>query len=87
MYRMAKILCTNEYEIGKKYMLVTVRTTNERFLGFHFTEEPSNAVAKSGRIELNCRFITALKDVSSHIEWRKDGAELSILRSNGKMLV
>uniref|UniRef100_A0A0R3RPF6 Ig-like domain-containing protein n=1 Tax=Elaeophora elaphi TaxID=1147741 RepID=A0A0R3RPF6_9BILA len=56
---------------------------DDHFLGFHFTEEPTNTVAKAGRVQLNCRY-AVLKNVASRIEWRKDGAELGTLRSTGK---
>ncbi|VDN82848.1 unnamed protein product [Brugia pahangi] len=57
----------------------------DRFLGFHFTEEPTNTVAKAGRIELNCRYAISMRNTSSRTEWRKDGAELASLRPTGKM--
>ncbi|EJW85310.1 hypothetical protein WUBG_03778 [Wuchereria bancrofti] len=58
---------------------------DDRFLGFHFTEEPTNTVAKAGRIELNCRYTISMRNTSSRTEWRKDGAELGSLRPTGKM--
>ncbi|OZC12393.1 hypothetical protein X798_00024 [Onchocerca flexuosa] len=58
---------------------------DDRFLGFHFTEEPTNTVAKAGRVELNCRYAMSVKNIASRIEWRKDGSELRSLRSTGKV--
>ncbi|CAG9536052.1 unnamed protein product [Cercopithifilaria johnstoni] len=60
---------------------------DNRFLGFHFTEEPTDTVAKSGRIELNCQYAVFTKNIASRIEWRKDGAELGTLPSAGKVSV
>ncbi|VDN27071.1 unnamed protein product [Gongylonema pulchrum] len=59
----------------------------ERFLGFRFTEEPANAVAKAGRVQLDCRYALSTNNVPTRIEWRKDGAELSTVRSTGKVFI
>ncbi|EJD75220.1 immunoglobulin I-set domain-containing protein [Loa loa] len=74
----------------KSYRIVRERSipdNDDRFLGFHFTEEPTNTIAKAGRVELNCRYAVSIKNLSSRIEWRKDGAELGSLRSAGKVFV
>ncbi|KAM3720689.1 Netrin receptor [Dirofilaria immitis] len=73
----------------KSYRIIKERSihdNDDRFLGFNFTEEPTNTVAKGGRVELNCRYAISLKNIASRIEWRKDGAELGSLRSTGKVL-
>ncbi|MCP9260388.1 Immunoglobulin I-set domain-containing protein [Dirofilaria immitis] len=73
------------YPTTDKRTDVNIDDVNDRFLGFNFTEEPTNTVAKGGRVELNCRYAISLKNIASRIEWRKDGAELGSLRSTGKV--
>lgn len=58
--------------------------SDDRFIGFHFTEEPTNTVAKAGRVELKCQYAVLTKNIA-HIEWRKDGAEMGTLRSTAKV--
>ncbi|VDK77157.1 unnamed protein product [Litomosoides sigmodontis] len=58
---------------------------DDRFIGFHFTEEPTNTVAQAGRVELNCQYAAVMKNIASRIEWRKDGAEMGTLQSTGKV--
>ncbi|VDM66870.1 unnamed protein product [Strongylus vulgaris] len=59
----------------------------DRFISFHFDDQPRSTLVADNRILLNCQYTVEranIKDV--RLEWKKDGSSLNV-KSSSRMSV